>query len=74
MSTDAVLAECSRLTGSLADWCSRYGHVLGHTPGGCAYVVASMRPGETESWELFHLADYAVSTVSGPTYYLVPRS
>lgn len=55
---------------TLIQWAERYGEmVLRHGTTGAMYVMPKNQAGR---WDLFHLTDYRVSSVSGPVYWLVP--
>ncbi len=67
----------------LKEWCSKYSISPTHPTTECGAVsvifTPGVRPGSNgsdsgQSWELCHLTDFAVSTVSGPVVWLVPRS
>ncbi len=55
---------------SLADWFVQHDRYFTNSKG-C--IIVYCRYGDDGYADLFHLSDYALSTVSGPCVYLVPR-
>jgi hypothetical protein len=55
---------------TLEQWELRNSAIVRIHPSGCRFVI-TVKPWEQKS--LFDLSDYAVSTVSGPTYWLVKK-
>lgn len=56
----------------LREWCEKAGWVEQTHTNGQKYLVGTGLTPQL-SWDLYHLEDYAVSTVSGPTVWLVAR-
>lgn len=56
---------------TLAEYAAKYNVLVTDHKSGAKYVVG---PSEVSKWELFHLSDYAVTSVSGPTHWLVKRN
>jgi hypothetical protein len=55
---------------SFADWMARHDRSFVTSKGG---LIVYCRYGDDGYTDLFHLSDYALSTVSGPCVYLMPR-
>lgn len=61
---------------TLQEWSNARGIPWYRHEGGAVYVLNDGAPGfETRNdWTLWHLTDYAVSTVSGPVVWLTERA
>jgi hypothetical protein len=61
---------------NLKEWCSSVG-VIPTTPtterGAVSFTFDVTAIDPTMLWFLYHLTDYAVSSVTGPVVWLVPR-
>ncbi len=57
---------------TLQEWSEDSGYDIGQAAGG-TYVTLDSDCDSGVRASLFHLSDYAVSTVSGPVVWLVPR-
>lgn len=60
---------------NLEQFASTYDVTINIHSSGTYYLLLSPKELNSDlSWDLFHLSDYAISTVSGPTYWLRARS
>ena len=62
---------------TLKQWCDNVGVLPTHPTTETGAVSTCIYPSELtaeQQWDLYHLSDYAVSTVSGPVIWLVPRA
>jgi hypothetical protein len=57
---------------TLQAWCEKYGVAVHFAPS--VHVYLPNDASEEQTWELHHLADYAVSSVSGPVRWMTCRS
>lgn len=59
---------------TLREWSELTGILPTHptTERGAVSVICNAQ--HKHSWELWHLSDYAVSSVSGPVVWLIPRT
>jgi len=56
---------------TLAEYILATGTPILSEHNGCIFLL--MPPQPNRMWDLFHLDDYTVSSVSGPGVYLIPR-
>jgi hypothetical protein len=58
---------------TLAEWSARYSCPVYTHPSGAKYVYLPFYEETRQRVEIFRLTDYRISTISGPTIWLVPR-
>lgn len=63
--------KMDRYLGTLAQWSDQWTIPINRVNHSTYIIVHN--PTRNQSWTLFHLSDYAVSSISGPVYWLVPR-
>ena len=58
---------------TLAEWEEAYNHTAYSHPTGARYVHDRLAGNDKTSWDMFHLSDYVVTSLTGGCYWLVKR-